>query len=83
MQKPHVVLIQFADVGDSVAAGADALDAEAEGETGVLLGVVADGAKHVGIDHARPAHLDPAVTPTHVDLDARLGEREKRRAERM
>ena len=46
-----------------------------------FLGVVADGAQHVGIDHAGPAHLDPAAVPTHVDLDARLGEREERRAE--
>jgi hypothetical protein len=37
-----------------------ALDAEAEGEAGVLLGVVADVREDARIDHARAAELDPA-----------------------
>ena len=39
--------------------------------------------KTFGIDHARPPHFNPAVAavPEHVDLDARLGEREERGAE--
>ena len=37
MQEPHVVLVQLADIGDAVAASADPLDAQAEGEAGELL----------------------------------------------
>ena len=80
VQEPHVVPVELADVVDAVAAHADPLDAQAEGEAGDLLGIVADGREHVRIDHAGAAHLDPAVVPLHVDLDARLGEREERRA---
>ena len=43
MQEPHVVLVKLANVGDAVAPGADALDAQAEGEAGDFLGIVADG----------------------------------------
>ena len=58
-----------------------ALDAQAEGQPGKLFGIVADGAEDVGIDHARPAHLDPVAVPAHVHFHARLGEGEERRAE--
>ena len=43
--------------------------------------VVANLPEHVGVDHPRPAHLDPAALGAHVDLDARLSEREKRGTE--
>ena len=82
-QEPRVVLVEQADVVDPVPTHAEPLDAQAEGEAGHLLGVVAHGAEDVRVDHARPAHFNPAVAavPEHVDLDARLGEREERGAE--
>ena len=54
---------------------------KAKREARVNIGIVADGAKDIGIDHAGAAHLDPAIAPAHVDFDTRLGEREERRAE--
>ena len=72
LQEPHVVLIKLADVGDAVAAGADALDAEAEGKAGDTVGVVADRAQHVGVDHAgrfaRDAQVPEAVGPIAGDF---------------
>src|SRR4051812_47955593 len=74
-EESRVVLVEQADVVDPVAPHAEALDAEAEGEPGDLLGIVADRAEDIGIDHAGAPHLDPAVAavPHHVDLDGGLG----------
>src|SRR5690606_16054099 len=60
-----------------------ALQAHAEREPGVLLGVDAAGAQDVGVDHAAAAPLDPAgpallLREPDVDLGGRLGEREER-----
>src|ERR1700722_7614647 len=58
-QESDVVLHEGADVGDLVAHQGAAVDAEAEGEAGPLLGVDADGGEHCRIDHAAPSQLHP------------------------
>src|SRR5262245_40668236 len=50
-QEPHVVLDEQAHVVERVATHRDAFDAHAEGETRPALGVVADRAEHVRVDH--------------------------------
>src|SRR5439155_25595950 len=57
--KAPVVLVEEPEVLDAVAEDRDAVDAEAEGEALHLLGVVADGAQHVRMDHAGAEHLEP------------------------
>src|SRR4030042_298321 len=64
----------------------EAFYAEAEGPAGVLFAVDADGVEHVRVNHAAPAHLDPAfiaglVFQKQIDLGAWLGEREEARPE--
>ena len=49
----------LAEVVDAVALRGQAVDAEAEGEAGPLLGVEAAGAQHVGVHHAAAAELEP------------------------
>src|SRR5262245_2784806 len=91
-QHAQVVLPERAQVGEAVTEHRDALDAEPEREPGPHLRVVADVAEDVGVDDARPAHLDPAGVLAHgtadavaeeardVELHRRLREREVARA---
>ena len=58
-QKPHIVLVEFANVGDPVSPHAQSFDAQAKREAGDLFGIVADGPQHVRIDHSRSAELHP------------------------
>src|ERR1041384_6312247 len=93
LQEPHVTLVVELDVVDAVAKHRHALEPHAEREAGVLLGVDLHVREDLGIDHAGPADLDPAralahpaaaahaEAALHVDLGARLNEREVARAE--
>src|SRR6478752_6833691 len=56
----HVALDHVTHVSHSMAEHQRALDAHAEGERGVLLGVNAGGDEHIGVCHAAAADLDPA-----------------------
>src|SRR5919201_2580734 len=88
-QEAKVVLQEHPEVGNAVAEQGDPLLAEAEGETRHLVGVVADVAEHVRVDHPGAGQLDPArslarraagaVTQKagHGDADGRLREREE------
>src|SRR2546426_475683 len=93
-QEAQIVLVEQADVVDSVFQHGDALDPEPEREPGVALGVVADLLEHRGVHHPRAAHLDEARALAaaaavaaaedagDVVLGARLDEREVGRAQR-
>ena len=93
MEEADVVFDEVTDVGDAVEDHREAVEAEAEGEAGGGLGVeevVATGFVHGGedggIDHAAAGDFDPAGVfafrfEFHVDLKARLREREEVRAE--
>src|SRR4051794_36484203 len=59
--EPLVALVEVADVGDAVPEHHGSLDAHAEGEPAVALGVHATGAQHRGVDHAAATPLDPAL----------------------
>ena len=56
-----VALEQVAQVLDAVAEHQGPVDAHAEGEAGVALGVDAAGGQHPRVDHAAAAPLDPAL----------------------
>src|SRR3954471_3738460 len=85
LQHADVVLPEEAQVGEAVTEHRDALDAEAEGEAGPDVRVVADVGEHLRIDPAGSAHLDPAGVlahraalsiaqkTRHVELDRGLG----------
>src|SRR5829696_772130 len=89
-QPADVVVGQGAQVGQAGAEHERPLDAGPGGEAGDLVGVVAAGPEHVGVDHAGPEQLDPALAAAgpaagpgaaadeagHVDLGPRLDERE-------
>src|SRR6266581_786489 len=60
-QEPQIVLVEQADVVDSVLQHGDPLDPEPEGEAGVPLGVVADILEHRRMHHAAAADLDPSA----------------------
>ncbi len=89
LQEAGVVLEVEADVVGLVLEHGHALDAESEGEAGVLLAVDAAVLEHVGIDHAAAEDLDPAGVlaeraalaaadvARHVHLRRRLGEGEE------
>src|SRR5665648_536940 len=91
-QEADVVVVEQAQVGDAVLEHRHALDAHAEGEAADLLGVVIDELVDCRVDHAGAHDLEPAGVlagaaalaaaelAAHVDLDARLGEREEVRA---
>src|SRR3954451_13704020 len=55
-----VVVVQDAHIRDGIAHLGQAVNPEPEGEPGVLVGIDADGAEHVGVHHPAPAQLDPA-----------------------
>ena len=59
--EPHVALDHVAHVLDAVAEHQRALDAHAEREPAVALGVDAAGDQHPRVDHAAAAPLDPAL----------------------
>src|SRR5215218_9021799 len=79
-----VSLDHFAHVLHVVAEHETPLDAHAEREPGVHLGVDAGRLEHVGVHHAAAAPFDPARAALEsgvpeVELSARLGEREEAR----
>ena len=80
-QEPDIVLIEIANVGNTVAAHANAFDAQSEGEAGDFVGIVTDRTQYIRVDHAGPTHFEPARMPAHIDFHAWLGEGEERRAE--
>ena len=59
---------------------AQSLDSQPEGESAVLLGIVANGLENVRIDHPGSAELDPRSIPEEVDFDARFGKWKERGA---
>src|SRR5690554_4494392 len=78
-REARVALDDVVHVGDAVAQHQGALEAHAEREARVLLGVHPARAQHVGVDHAATTPLDPAGTALllrepQVHLGARLGE---------
>src|SRR4029077_3470932 len=64
-QEAHVAVEERLDLVDVVADHRDALEAEAEREAGVLLGVDAHALDHVGVDHPAAAELDPPRLRAH------------------
>src|SRR5439155_18300572 len=84
LEESEIVLIEQPDVFHLILQDRDELDADAPGEAGVALGVVADRFEHCGMHHAATAHLDPsgllahgaahavALPATEVDFGARL-----------
>ena len=60
LQETKIVFVEQPDVIDAVLQHGDALDAHAEREAGVALGVVADGFEDRGVHHAAAADLEPA-----------------------
>src|SRR5207244_6244266 len=58
-QEGEVVLIEAPDVRDAVLQHRDALDAHAERETGVRLGIDAAVLEHLRMDHAAAEDLHP------------------------
>src|SRR5437867_3127418 len=93
LQEPQIVFVEQPDVVDAVLQHGDALEPEAERETGDLLRVVADGLEDGWMHHAAAKDLEPprvlagpaaragAALATDVDLGARLGVREEARTE--
>ena len=91
-KESQIILPEIADVIDAVSQHGDALGAEAEGETGVALGVVAAVAQDVGVHHAAAADLQPAAAADgaalaaaqkalHVEFRGGFGEWEEARPE--
>ena len=88
LEELQVVLKHQADVVDAVLQHGDALDANAEGEAGILIRVNVAVLQHLAVDDAAAQHLDPAgvlaqgaalavaLEAAHVHLDARLSEGE-------
>src|SRR5712691_6548868 len=60
----NVAIPEVLDVVHAVEQLDEAVDAEAEREAGVLLGIDADRAEHVGVDHSATPELDPARART-------------------
>src|SRR5262245_13353881 len=59
-QDPQVPLPQRTDVGNVVAELSRALEPAAEREAAPLSGIEPDVREHLGVDHPRAPHLDPA-----------------------
>src|SRR3954453_91434 len=59
--EPLVTLVEVADVGDAVPEHQRPLDAHAEREPAVAVGVHTAGDEDRGVDHAAAAPLDPAL----------------------
>src|SRR3546814_6274554 len=78
LQEPHVVVEERTQVVDTVTQHREALDAEAEGETAVLLRVDADVAQYARMDHAAAQPFQPTgrtvgLLPGDVDFGRGLG----------
>ena len=73
VQETHVVPIELADVGDSMASHTKTLDSQSKGEAGDFFRVISHRLQNRRIDHPRTAEFDPVVVPTEVGLDTRLG----------
>src|SRR6185437_6998786 len=72
--EPHVALYRVPDLGQPVRDHQAALDAEAEREPAVPVGVDAAGHQHPRVDHAAARDLDPALRPANpARVAARLG----------
>ncbi len=67
-QEAHIAFKQHAQVGHVVLQAGNALDAHAEGEAGVHLGVDARHAKDVRVHHAAAQDLDPTGALAHAAL---------------
>ena len=94
LEKLGFAVDESANVVDFVARETDPFGPEAERPTGIHVGIVADFAQHVRMDHSGAAQLDPSRTAAHaarvrapftlrtgrVDFGARFGERKERRA---
>src|ERR1700722_5295456 len=63
--EPHVAVVGVADLVDAVGEHQRPLDAEAEREAAVPVGVDAAGDEHPGVDHAAAGDLDPALAAAH------------------
>ena len=59
-EEAHVASHEHAQVGQVVAKGGNALGADAEGESRVLLVVDATVVEHVGVNHAAAHDFEPA-----------------------
>src|SRR6516165_9081499 len=74
--EPHVALYRVPDLGQPVPDHQAALDAEAEREPAVPVGVDAARHQHARVDHAAAGDLDPAHRPAGpARVGARLGGR--------
>src|ERR1035441_9504691 len=79
LQKPHVILVEEADVSDAIADHRDALDAEAERPARPRFRVVADVLEDLGVHHAASGDLQPFLAhlagqrAAEIDLEAGLG----------
>src|SRR5229473_2015227 len=86
LQHPQIVLEQRPDIRNVELDQGAAIQAEAEGEAAPLLGIDADVAQYLGMDHAAAEDLHPAGLGAgaaagafaedagHVHLGRRLGE---------
>src|ERR1035441_911765 len=79
LQKPHVILVEEADVSDAIADHRDALDAEAERPARPGFRVVADVLEDLGMHHAAAGDLEPFLAhlagqrAAEIYLEAGLG----------
>src|SRR5437870_5067109 len=76
-QKAQVVLIEEANVGDAVLQHRHALDSHAERKARDRLGIVTDGAEHLGMDEAGSENFEPPRRLAHA---TRIAVREPSRA---
>src|SRR5947207_15793484 len=92
LEHPQIILEQRPDVWDAELDHRAAVQAQSEGESAPLLGIDADVAQHLRVNHPAAEDLHPAglradaaagalaVEARHVDFRGRLGEREEARA---
>src|SRR3954471_13556896 len=73
LEEPQVVFVKQPDVLDLIPQDRDPLDADAPGEAGVFLGVVADRFEHRGVDHAAAEDFNPAALLAHRAAGAVAG----------
>ena len=60
LQKPQVVFVEEADIGDAEFSHGEAFDAKAEGPAGVFFAVDIYGVENIRVNHSAAAHFDPA-----------------------
>src|SRR5680860_1336345 len=63
--EPKVILIEQAQIRDTVFQHGDSLYPHAKGETGVSFHIVVHKSEHVGINHARSQDLQPSTLTTY------------------